>query len=195
VSTSRRRSSAASTGLVPKADPQTWRGDWTAPAARSAPRRLGVPICQPALSRRRRHRGRSPWRCTALAMERVPAPSGGKDFAVSLARRARVDFSACKARTAPGARSMPTTSFIISTIFRSPTTAPCSIRRRKTSPRALRVDAGAIRRDRRQTARRLRAPSIICAATSLAEWAAEGFGVGTGARSSTSTHLVGVVLR
>ena len=51
--------------------------------------------------------------------------------------RARANgSSACRARTAPGARSMPTTNIIISTIFRSPITARCSIRRPRTSARA-----------------------------------------------------------
>ena len=44
--------------------------------------------------------------------------------------------SACRAATAAGARSMPTTNIIISTIFRSPITARCSIRRPRTSARA-----------------------------------------------------------
>ena len=44
--------------------------------------------------------------------------------------------SACRAATAPGARSTPTTTIIISTISRSPITARCSTRRPRTSPRA-----------------------------------------------------------
>ncbi len=44
--------------------------------------------------------------------------------------------SACRARTAAGARSTPTTTTTISTTFRSPTMARCSILRPRTSARA-----------------------------------------------------------
>ena len=107
-------------------------------AARAAARRLGLPICQSALSRRRRHRGGGdgdgPLARHDAAARRYPR---SRRRITTPRSRARANgSSACRARTAPGARSMPTTNIIISTIFRSPITARCSIRRPRTSPRA-----------------------------------------------------------
>ena len=50
--------------------------------------------------------------------------------------RPGMDRAACRARTAAGARSTPTTSISTSTTSRSPTTARCSTRRPRTSPAA-----------------------------------------------------------
>ena len=104
-------------------------------AARSAARRLGVPIRQSALSRRRRYRRRGDGdgpharHCAtrSAGRRRITAPRSSARASGS---------SACRAQTAAGARSTPTTNIIISTIFRSPITARCSIRRPRTSPRA-----------------------------------------------------------
>ena len=79
------------------------KGDWTARRPDRAARRLGVPIRQPALSRRRRHRGRG----DGDGSRAEPAP--GTRFRPAIAR-ARNGSSACRARTAAGARSMPTTN-------------------------------------------------------------------------------------
>ena len=95
-------------------------------AARSPPRRLGVPIRQSALSRRRRHGGRGDGDGSRAGLERQRPTSAARS-------PARGNGSwACKARTAAGARSMPTTNTTISTTSRSPITAPCSIRRPRT---------------------------------------------------------------
>jgi squalene-hopene/tetraprenyl-beta-curcumene cyclase len=74
--------------------------------------------------------------------------------------------SACRARTAPGAPSMPTTNIIISTTFRSPITARCLIRRPRTSPRAACRCSRSSARPRRP-ARRWRAASTICAGRNM----------------------------
>ena len=67
---------------------------------------------------------------------RHPMPYGDLN-AQSAAIAARANGSSvCRAVTARGARSTPTTNIIISTIFRSPITARYSTRRPKTSPRA-----------------------------------------------------------
>ena len=95
-------------------------------AAGRASRRLGVPVRQSALSRRRRHRGGRDG----------DGPRAGPAGASTIPRRrsrARGNgSSACRARTAAGARSMPTTNTTISTTSRSPTMARCSIRRPRT---------------------------------------------------------------
>src|ERR1700733_1105825 len=67
----------------------------------------------------------------AMAMDRTQNHSGRKDLTAVWRERAN-GSSACRARMALGARSMPTTSIIISTIFRSPITARCSIHRPRT---------------------------------------------------------------
>ncbi len=67
----------------------------------------------------------------------------------------------CRAATAAGPPSTPTTPITISTISPSPTTAPCSIRRPPTSPRAASpCSPSSARRARR--ARRWRAASTRC---------------------------------
>ena len=92
-------------------------------AARRAARRLGVPVRQPALPRRGRHRrGRH-----AAAPAAATRPIRRRDRA-----GARLDRRHAVARTAAGARSMPTTTPCISTTSRSPTTARCSTRRPPT---------------------------------------------------------------
>ena len=58
----------------------------------------------------------------AMAMDRVQSKSA-QGFRRRALRAPANGSSACRARTAPGARSMPTTSSIISTTFRSPITA------------------------------------------------------------------------
>ena len=69
----------------------------------------------------------------AMAMDRVQKrPIAQVDHRAAIAR-ARNGSSACRARTAAGARSMPTTNTTISTTSRSPITARCSIRRPRTS--------------------------------------------------------------
>ena len=71
----------------------------------------------------------------AMALDRMQeAGQGGLCRARSIARGS--GSSACRASTAAGAPSMPTTNIIISTIFRSPITARCSIRRPRMSARA-----------------------------------------------------------
>ena len=73
-------------------------------AARSASRRLGVPICQSALSRCRRHRGGGDGHGPRAGLERA-------ERLPPVDRAARGNGSwGCKAATAPGARSMPTTN-------------------------------------------------------------------------------------
>ena len=99
-------------------------------AARPASRRLGVPIRQSALSRRRRYRRRRHGHGSRRRKSRA-----ARIFAPRSSARAN-GSSACRARTAPGAPSMPTTSSTTSTTSRSPTMARCSIRRPRTSPRA-----------------------------------------------------------
>ena len=99
-----------------EADPRR-QGRLGGAAARRAAGRLGVPIRQSALSRCRRHRRGGDGdgsRCRARAdaatsMRPWRAPGNGS--------------SACRAATAPGARSTPTTNSTISTTSRSPTTA------------------------------------------------------------------------
>ena len=68
----------------------------------------------------------------AMAMDRIAEPVRPQGFRPRASRARANGSSACRARTAPGARSMPTTSIIISTTFRSPITARCSIRRPRT---------------------------------------------------------------
>ena len=106
------------------------KGDWAAKAPDVRPGRLGVPVQQRALSRSRRYRrggdGDGP---------RAP----GSPAARNTTRRSRAAASgsrACRAATAAGPPSTSTTSNTISTTSRSPTTARCSIRRPRTSPRA-----------------------------------------------------------
>ena len=72
----------------------------------------------------------------AMAMDRVQKLSRPRGLSRRALRARANGSSACRARTAAGARSTPTTNIIISTIFRSPITARCSIRRPRTSPRA-----------------------------------------------------------
>ena len=73
-----------------------------------------------------------------MAMDRCRADACRPPRGLSTPRsRARANgSSACRAATAAGARSTPTTTIIISTIFPSPITARCSIRRPRTSRRA-----------------------------------------------------------
>src|SRR6266849_5530894 len=82
--------------------------------------------------------------------------------------RSRVAASglrACKAATAAGPPSTSTISNIISTTFRSPITARCSIRRPRTSPPAAsRCWLNSVRPSK--AARRLRTGSRICAGPS-----------------------------
>ncbi len=103
----------------------------------------------------------------AMAMDRVQDAAGTRGLSSPRWRARGNGLSACRARTAPGARSTPTTSSTISTTSRSPITAPCSIRRPRTSPRAAcrcwRSSARPPRRTGRPVAR---ARSIICAARS-----------------------------
>ena len=95
-----------------------------------------------------------------MAMDRLRLPSFAPPW------RPRTNgSSACKAVTAAGARSMPTTSTTISTTFHSPTTAPCSIPLPRMSPRAV-CPCWRSSARRRRAARRSGAPSIICAARS-----------------------------
>ncbi len=131
-------------------------------AAERAAGRLGLSICQSALSRCRRHRGRGDGdgphaemrairrRSTAIAERSIARANGS---------------SACRASTAAGARSMPTTNITISTTFRSPTTARCSIRRPRMSARAAcrcwRSSATTEER-RGRTRARLSAPHAAC---------------------------------
>ena len=109
------------------------KGDWARSASRCAARRLGVPIRQSALSRSRRHRGggdgdgpRGSRRRHRRARRRIRRRSPGR------ANGSR----ACRAATAPGPLSTPTTPTTISTTSRSPIMARCSTRRPRTSPRA-----------------------------------------------------------
>src|SRR5262249_46184646 len=96
----------------------------------------------------------------AMAMDRAqnlkgatrsPAPANGS--------------SAGKARTAAGAPSMPRIPATISTIFRSPITARCSIRRPRTSARAACRCSLSLATCRTRTSGRPRR-SPICAARS-----------------------------
>ena len=98
-------------------------------AAGRAAGRLGVPVQQRPLSRSRRHRrggdGDGPAR-----RRRPTSEIRHRD------RPRRANGSkACRPRTAAGAPSTPTTPTTISTTFRSPITARCSIRRPRTSRR------------------------------------------------------------
>ena len=99
-------------------------------AARRAAGRLGVPVQQRALSRRRRHRGGGDGDGPRAE------PAGPAPPTASRSRARANGSSACRARTAAGARSTPTTTTTISTTSRSPTTARCSIRPPRTSARA-----------------------------------------------------------
>ena len=130
-------------------------------AARSAPRRLGVPICQAALSRRRRHRrrrhgdGSRAGRCRAA---RLSMPS------LARAREWIVGMQSDERRLGRVRRRQRILLSQQHSVRRSRRAARSADRGRH---RALRVDAGAIRRDRRQQRGGRRAPSIICAAPSL----------------------------
>ena len=99
-------------------------------APRRAAGRLGVPVQQRPLSRSRRHRRRGHGdgsHAAAIRQRRIRRPRS--PAAASGSR-------ACRAATAAGPPSTSTISNIISTTSRSPTTARCSIRRPRTSPRA-----------------------------------------------------------
>ncbi len=67
----------------------------------------------------------SSWRWIA------PRPTAATGPTIRPLRARANGCSVCRARMAAGARSMPTTTTAISTIFRSPITARCSIRRPK----------------------------------------------------------------
>ena len=73
----------------------------------------------------------------ALAMDRAQEPRSEDRSPTRRSRGRRNGSSDCRAGTAAGARSTPTTNTILSITFRSPTTAPCSIRRPRTSPRVV----------------------------------------------------------
>ena len=66
-----------------------------------------------------------------MAMDRARGERGADVRSGDRPRRAN-GSSGCNARTAAGARSMPTTPITISTTSRSPITARCSIRRPRT---------------------------------------------------------------
>ena len=72
----------------------------------------------------------------AMAMDRAQSLQGRQRTTASRSRARANGSSACRARTAAGAPSTPTTTTTISTTSPSPTTARCSIRRPRTSPRA-----------------------------------------------------------
>ena len=136
------------------------RGDWIARRPDLRPGGWAFQYANAALSRRRRYRRRR--HGDGSRAEPVRQPGFRRR-----AGRARTNGSwACRARTAPGARSMPTTNSIISTTFRSPITARCSIRRPRTSPRAACRCWRSSARRAANSRRRSRAPSIICAARS-----------------------------
>ncbi len=157
-----RRSERVAKGLaLARAEADSGRaGRLDRAAARCAAGRLGVPICQSALSRCRRHRGggdgdgsRAGTRCQDRSSRGDRAGAG-------------VDHRLAERATAPGARSTPTTNTTISTTFRSPITARCSIRRPRTSPRAAcRCWRSSARR--RRTRQRWRRRSTISGARSL----------------------------
>ena len=99
----------------------------------------------------------------AMAMDRVQESVRTARILPRVSYARKNGSWACRARTAPGARSMPTTNSIISTTFRLPIMARCSIRRPKTSPRAAcRCWRNSVRP--RPTVKRSNAPSITCAA-------------------------------
>ncbi len=101
----------------------------------------------------------------AMAMDRAQGLRSRQRLSPRRSRAPRNGSSGCRARTAPGARSMPTTNTTISTTSRSPITARCSIRRPRTSPRAAcrcwRSSATA-----RRSTPAVSARSTICAARS-----------------------------
>ena len=121
--------------------------------------RLGVPVQQRPLSRSRRHRrGGDGDGSRAPGVRQQGIRSGDLRAAASGSR-------ACRAATAAGPPSTSTTSNTTSTTSRSPTTARCSIRRPRTSPRAASRCWRSSARPRRP-ARRWRTGSPICAARS-----------------------------
>ena len=97
----RRRRGAASIGWS-RCRCSIVAGDWAVRRPERAAGRLGVPICQPALSRSRRHGDGGDRRCDRCDRR-----------ALSRADRARrrMDRTACKAAMAAGRRSMPTTTY------------------------------------------------------------------------------------
>ena len=100
-------------------------------AAGRAARRLGVPVRQRRIIPISTTPRSSSWRWTARR-----ALHAARGLRRRRSRARANGSSACRARTAAGARSTPTTTTTISTTSRSPTTARCSIRRPRTSPRA-----------------------------------------------------------
>ena len=98
------------------------KGDWAEEKPGCAARRLGVPVSQRSLSRSGRHRrggdGAGPRRQDRRGARIATRPS----------RAAPNGWRGCKAATAAGAPSTPTTAIIISTIFPSPIMARCSTR-------------------------------------------------------------------
>ena len=126
-------------------------------AARRAARRLGVPIRQSALSRRRRHRGGGDGDGPRARLERRT------DFDAAIARGTGMDRGYAKRERRLGRLRRRQPAPTISTTSRSPTTARCSIRRPRTSPRAASRCWRSSARPQ-TTARRWRARSTICAA-------------------------------
>ena len=104
-------------------------GDWAATPAARAARRLGLSICQSALSRCRRYRGRRHGHgpCRQAHPRGAPLRLPARPWSA-----AGNGSRGCRARTAAGARSTPTTPITTSTRSPSPITARCSIRRRRT---------------------------------------------------------------
>ena len=136
------------------------RGDWVGAAARPAARRLGVPVRQSALPRRRRHRGGGDGD-GSRAERRSSASTTSCDRA-----RARVDRRHAEQERRLG-RVRRRQRILLSQphSVRRPRRAARSADRRRD--RALRVDAGAARRDARRTRRLSRRPSTTCGARSM----------------------------
>ena len=154
--TRRARAAARAAARLARAAPGARRqGRLGRPAPGRPPRRLGVPVRQPALSRSRRHRrrgdGDGPRR--SRRRHRSPGRASPSDRA-----RARMDRGPAKPRRRLGRLRRRQHLLTISTTSPSPITARCSIRRPPTSPRAAsRCWRSSARRARR--ARRWRADS------------------------------------
>ena len=139
------------------------RGDWVARRPRRAARRLGVPIRQPALSRCRRHRRRRPWRWTARR-----ASIRRSDYRAALARAREWIVGMQSANGGWGAFDADN-AYLLSqqhSVRRSRRAARSADRGRH---RALRVDAGAARRDAANSAGGRARASTICARTQQAD--------------------------
>ena len=105
-------------------------GCWTSRSRCPATGRSSARTCRPAAGRSSttttsiRTSTTRPW--SLMALEKIERPDPERRQRCDRARPRR-GSSACRARTAAGRRSTPTTTGSSSTTSRSPTTAPCSI--------------------------------------------------------------------